>query len=386
MKALLLPVMLASLWSAALGQVPGTALASPEVHSDRTVTFRLAAPKAAEVTLTTDWLPTNATQKMEKSPDGIWSVTVGPLAPTGYIYSFNVDGLAIADPVNPLIKLRARGSGSIVEVPAATPSVWELQAVPHGTVEINWQQSKVLGGEARQVFIYTPPGYAQSPGRRYPVLYLLHGNNDTAAGWTTAGHAHLMLDNLLAQNKAVPMIVVMPFGHALPYGTRTAGGRSNTQVFEDYLLQDVMPLVEARYRVAAGREQCAIAGLSMGGDQASHIFFRNLDRFCALGAFSPAGLPNLATEYPVLLNDPAGTNAKIALLWLACGRQDQNLNFFPNTERFAALLTQHQINHFWNPTEGFHNFATWRQNLADFAPLLFRGVPALVGARTPKGG
>jgi enterochelin esterase family protein len=378
--------MLSLLLTAVNGQPPAApTVVSPEVHPDRTVTFRIAAPKAAEVTLTTDWLPTNATQKMEKSPDGVWSVTVGPLASTGYIYTFNVDGVAMADPVNPLIKLRARGSGSIVEVPAATPSVWDLQAVPHGTVEINCQQSKVLGGEPRQVFVYTPPGYAQSPDRRYPVLYLLHGNNDTTAGWTTAGHANLILDNLLAQDRAVPMIVVMPFGHALPYGTRTAAdGRSNTQVFEDYLLHDVMPLVEARYRVAAGREQCAIAGLSMGGDQASHIFFKNLDRFSALGAFSPAGLPNLAADYPSLLNDPAGTNARIAVLWLACGRQDQNVTFFPNTERFAGLLTAHQINHVWNPTEGFHNFSTWRQNLADFAPLLFRAATAAVDVRTPR--
>jgi enterochelin esterase family protein len=123
----------------------------------------------------------------------------------------------------------------------------------------------------------------------------------------------------------------------------------------------------------------------MGGDQASHIFFQNLDRFSALGAFSPAGLPNLAMDYPALLNDPAGTNARIAVLWLACGRQDQNVAFFPNTERFAALLAVHQINHAWNPTEGFHNFATWRQNLADFAPLLFRAAPAAVAAPTPKG-
>ena len=339
----------------------------PDIHPDRTVTFRISAPKATEVTLTTDWL---ANQKMEKGADGVWSVTVGPLAPTIYIYSFTVDGVAMADPVNPRMKLRARTSASVVEVPATTPTPWEVREVPHGTVAINWHKSAVLNGETRQFVVYTPPGYEQDPARRYPVLYLLHGTNDTALGWTTVGSANFIFDNLLAEQKAVPMIVVMPYGHAAPYGERGGGGANNTTLFESYLLKEVMPLVEAKYRVAPGRESRAIAGLSMGAEQSLYLFFHHLDLFSSVGAFCPSGFPAIETGFPDLLNDPAATNAKIALLWLGCGRQDPQ--HFPGTERLANALTAHQITHIWHPTEGYHNYAVWRDYLVEFAPLLFR--------------
>jgi enterochelin esterase-like enzyme len=358
---------------------------SPASHFDRTVTFRIAAPKATEVSFFADWLVDgqgqNVPQKMEKSADGVWSLTLGPLAPTTYIYWFSVDGVVMADPVNPRIKLRARGSASLVDVPVepptraaqqrrADPVPWEIHDVPHGTVTINWQQSTVLNGETRQVWVYTPPGYEQEPGRHFPVLYLLHGNNDTAAGWTIAGNENFIFDNLLAAHQAVPMVVVMPFGHALPYGTRQdANGRNNTAVFEDYLFKDVMPLVEARFRLAPGREERAIAGLSMGAEQSLYLFFHHLDVFSAAAAFCPSGFPAIATDFPSLLADPKATNARIAVLWLGCGRQDPT--HFPGTEKLANFLTDHQINHLWRPTEGYHNFALWREYLVEFAPLLF---------------
>jgi enterochelin esterase family protein len=363
------------------GQPPSApAVVSPEVHPDRTVTFRIAAPKASEVTFTSDWLA--AAQKMDKAADGVWSLTVGPLSPSTYIYSFTVDGVAMADPVNPRIKLRARGSGSLVDVPAESPALWEARDVPHGSVEINWQKSTVLNGETRAIWIYTPPGYARQPDRRYPVLYLLHGSNDTAAGWTTVGNANFILDNLLAGRQAVPMIIVMPFGHALPFGARGDGGgrrggaaqpvavRNNTTVFEEYLFKDVIPLVESNYRVAPGREQRALAGMSMGAEQSLDLFFRHLDQFSAIGAFCPAGFPALETDFPALLDDPKGTNARISVFWLGCGRQDPG--HFPGSQRIDEVLTAHQIDHIWHPTEGVHNYALWRDYLIEFAPLLFR--------------
>ncbi len=219
----------------------GQTVQSPEVSPDHHVTFRILAPKAAAVTLTGDWLGATPPPALIKDEHGIWSITLGPFEPSIYIYNFNVDGMAIADPVNPRIKLRARTSASLVEVKDDTPTFWEARDVPHGAVAINWERSKAIEGETRAIWIYTPPDYAKTT-RRYPVLYLLHGSNDTAAGWTMAGNANFVLDNLLAEKKMAPMIVVMPFGHATPFGVPVPpGGVTNDALFEQYLLQDVNP-------------------------------------------------------------------------------------------------------------------------------------------------
>jgi enterochelin esterase-like enzyme len=350
-------------WSTLLVALP---IFAQEVLPDHRVTFRINAPKASEVTLTTDWLP--QPERMTKGVDGTWSVTLGPLAPATYIYSFTVDGVIMADPVNPRIKLRARGSGSLFDVPAETPAVWQARDVPHGTVEINWQRSTILKGETRSIWAYTPPGFGADPNRRYPVMYLLHGSNDTAAGWTTAGSVNMILDNLIAEKKAVPMIVVMPFGHAAPYGTGR-GGPDNTELFEQYLLNDVMPMVERKYRIAADRNQRAIAGNSMGGEQALVIGFGHMDLFSSIGALSPAMPRQLAARWEAPLNDATGTNMKFKNLWIACGRQDpQHLGA---SRKIAEALKQHQIKHTYLETDGAHNYAIWQIQMTEFAPLLF---------------
>jgi enterochelin esterase family protein len=343
-------------------------LVSPEVHPDRRVTFRVRAPKASEVLLAMDYMPPAEREKMTKDDEGVWSVTIGPLEPTVYVYTLIVDGITMADPVNPNIKLRARTSASMVEVPAASPAIWEPRDVPHGTVEINWQQSRVIDGETRWIWVYTPPGYEKDVKRRYPVLYLFHGSNDTAGGWTLAGHANFILDNLLAEKKAVPMIIVMPFGHAVPYGVREAPV-NNTDLYEQYILKDVMPLIESRYRVAPGREHRAIAGLSMGGGQALTIGFRRLDLFSAIGAFSAAAQADFEKEFAQVLANSKDTNAKLKVLWLACGKQDGLLE---RSRKLSELWTARQIEHTFRATEGAHVFKVWRQYLSEFAPLLFR--------------
>ena len=198
---------------------PVDGIVSPEVHSDGKVTFRIRAAKANEVTLGGDWVAPGTKLPMTKNAEGIWSTTVGPLEATMHLYSFTVDGVTMADPVNPRIKLRQRTSGSLVEVPANPSAIWEVRDVPHGSVEVNWQRSQVINGQTRQVFVYLPPGYDKNPKQRYPVLYLLHGSGDTAESWTQAGSANLILDNLIAEKKAKPMIVVMPLGHAVPFGS-----------------------------------------------------------------------------------------------------------------------------------------------------------------------
>ena len=348
---------------------PNDTLNSPEVSADRHVTFRIFAPKASEVRLAGDWLGAAPPAKLAKDERGVWSVTLGPFEPSIYIYSFTVDGVAIPDPINPRIKLRAKTSASLLEVEDETPAFWEPRDVPHGAVEINWEKSKEIGGETRAIWIYTPPGYAQNT-RRFPVLYLLHGSNDTAAGWTMAGNANFVLDNLLADNKAAPMIVVMPFGHATPYGEPVPpGGVGNDALFEEYLLKDVIPTVEERYRVAPGRRNRAIAGLSMGGGQSLRIGLGHLDLFSAVASFSGAIPQDFETRFAALLKDPNGTNERLKTLWIGCGRQD---SLFRRSETLSGLLTKYQVRHVFHPTDGVHNYTVWRKYLAEYAPLLFR--------------
>ena len=351
---------------------PPDTLLSPEVHPDRTVTFRLRAPKASAVTVTGEWMldyPSSKTP-LSKDGDGIWSVTVGPLTPNIYLYSFNVDGMDIADPINPIIKLRARTSASLALVPGGQP--WEFTDVPHGVVNIVWHKSAVLDGAMRQVFIYTPPGYGKNASIRYPVLYLLHGNQDVAAGWTLTGSANLILDNLIAEKKAVPMIVVMTNGHAVPYGTPGVAMGRNNELFEQYLLKEIVPMVEANYRVAPGRTNRAIAGLSMGGGQATQIGLGHLDQFAWVGVFSSGQAQNFETRYKALLDDPRTTNERLKLLFIGVGKTDPG---YDRVKQFAALLTDHKIQHIYWETEGAHVWPVWRRCLVETATRLFQKAP-----------
>ncbi len=357
-------------FAGAQGRNPVVPVVSPEVHPDHSVTFRIKAPKASEVSLTGDWLGSTPAPKLTKDEQGVWSVTLGPFEPSIYIYSFTVDGVAMADPVNPRMKLRASTSASLLEVPSGSDAgaFWEARDVPHGAVEINWEKSKAIHGETRAIWVYTPPGYEK--GGRYPVLYLLHGSNDTAAGWTMAGNANFVLDNLLSEKRVVPMIVVMPFGHATPYGVPPAAGApSNDALFEEYLLTDVMPAIEGKYRVAPGRANRAIAGLSMGGGQSLKIGLGHLDLFSAVASFSGAVPADFETRFGELLKDPAGTNAKLKALWIGCGRQD---SLFPRSKNLADLLARYQIRHTFLAIDGVHNYTVWRKFLAEYSPLLFR--------------
>jgi enterochelin esterase family protein len=353
--------------AASLQAQQSTPPVSPEVHSDGRVTFRIRAPKASKVEVSGDWKP-GQLEEMTKDTNGVWSTTLGPFEPSIYIYSFTLDGLAIADPVNPRVKLRAHTSASLVEVPAKSPDFWQPHDVPHGAVTINWQNSAVLN-ETRWMWVYTPPGYEKESKRRYPVLYLFHGSNDTAAGWTMVGYANFVLDNLLAEKRAVPMIVVMPFGHAVPFGSAPEIQARNTLLFEEYLMKDVMPLVESTYRVAAGRENRAIAGLSMGGGQSLQIGLRNLDRFSALAVFSASAPTDFETQFAEVLGNSKATNTKLKAFWIGCGKQDPA---FPRAEKLSELLNAKQIKHTFRASEGPHTYTEWRKYLAEFAPLLFR--------------
>jgi enterochelin esterase family protein len=365
MKAFLSPITSLFLTTlTAFAQVPVDTLVSPEVHPDRRVTFRVRARAASEVSVFGDWMTPNTQQAMSRDDQGIWAVTIGPLEPGLAIYAFTIDGVTTPDPVNPRVKLRARTSASLVDVPGNPPELWEARDVPHGKVEVNWEKSKATS-DTRAYYVYTPPGYDPSQSRRYPVLYLLHGSNDTPAGWTDVGKANFILDNLIAGKRAQPMIIVMPWGHAVPFAGPQA---ENAATFERYLVEEIIPQVEKKYRVVDGRENRAIVGLSMGGGQALQIGLSHLDRFSAVAAFSSAIPANFENRFKSLLDDPKGTNERLKLLWIGCGRQDPG---FERNKKLSELLTAHQVKNTFHPTEGLHNYAVWRKYLAEVAPRLF---------------
>jgi enterochelin esterase family protein len=272
------------------------------------------------------------------------------------------------------LKTGVRGTSSQVEVPADRPLYYDPRPVPRGVVHVHWYESNSLGS-LRSVYVYTPPGY-ESGRSRCPVFYLLHGAGDTESGWVTVGRANVILDNLIAEGKARPMVVVMPFGHtqaSMGLGS-TALANPDRSLFTRDLLEDVMPLVERLYRVSNQPDQRAIAGLSMGGGQALNIGLTRLDTFGWIGAFSSA-LMRMEPEktFAGLLADPAASNKKLHLLWIACGKQD---NLFEANQRFSELLNKHQVKHTFVATEGAHQWRVWRRYLNEFVPLLFGARPA----------
>jgi enterochelin esterase-like enzyme len=344
-------------------------LVSPEVRADRSVTFRVRAPKAAEVTLYGDWMPVGKPEPMTKGSDGVWSIHTAPLEATGHLYWFNLDGVAVADPINPVIKVRQRTSASLVEIPAQQPAAWEQRDVPHGTVVTEWRKSAVLQRTER-IVLYLPPGYEKSSAR-YPVLYLVHGSGDVPESWTNAGHANFILDNLIAEGKAKPMIVVMPAGHAVPFGAPRNGPVNNNELFEQYLVKEVIPVVEKNYRTAPGVRNRALAGLSMGGGHTIYTGFSHPELFGALGIFSP-GLPrDFDTKFHSVLENPKALNASVKLIWIACGDNDTTVQY-PRIKTWAESLNQHGVAESFHTYPGAHTWPVWRMSLTDFAPLLFR--------------
>jgi enterochelin esterase-like enzyme len=341
-------------------------LVSPEVHPDRTIVFRLRAPEASKVTLSFA-----GAKPMYKDESGVWTATVGPLAPEIYQYNFIVDGVRILDPGNPHIKNGRALDASIVEIPGNPPRFDELQAVPHGALHIRTYLSTALH-KPRRLYVYTPPQYDQEPNRRFPVLYLRHGSGDTEENWSDTGRAGIILDNLIAQHKAVPMLIVMPNGDT--DGT-WAGGSSpqGIELLTRELLADIIPMIDRAYRVAPGRENRAITGLSMGGGQAFTMGLRHLDLFAWVGEFS-SGLVSdsefhLDRYLPGFLDAPDDVNRKLKLLFLSCGTEDPR---YPGQLDLAATLKQHRIRYVWYPTPGVHEWKVWRHALAEFSQKVFQ--------------
>jgi enterochelin esterase family protein len=353
-------------------------LVSPEVHADRRVTFRLKAPNAKSVLLQSGPIlnalgsADGAVGFHEVDDEGVWSLTLGPLPPDVYDYIYLVDGAPVIDSSNPGVQAGTSSPRSLMTVPTgAEPAYFEARDVPHGTLRRHFYASQAVGG-VRDVYVYTPPGYDDDPDRLYPVLYLLHGGGDDARGWSLVGRAHTIMDNLLAEGKALPTIIVMPCGQAVPrFGSLEDLRTKNTPLFEKDLLGDLMPLVESTYRIQADRDHRAMAGLSMGGGQTDQIGLNHLDLFGWIGILS-AGRGDFCENHPDLVADPAATNAKLHLFFLGCGTLDALAT--EGMERTHALLEEKGIEHvYWTLKGAGHTWVVWRTALHDeLLPRLWR--------------
>ncbi len=351
-------------------QPPPEPLVSPEVNSDRTVTFRFRAPNAVEVKLAREGAEPVPMQKDER---GIWSITTAPLDPDYYGYSFVADGVRLSDPQNPLLKPNLLATQTDVHVPGPLSLPWELNDVPHGEIHHHFYKSKVAGDD-RDYYVYTPAGYDPAATKTYPVLYLLHGFSDDASGWTAVGRANVILDNLIAQGKAKPMIVVMPLGYGTMEFVHLGWNASHNDIrdrnFENFskaLLTEVMPQVENEYRVTKDRNARAIAGLSMGGSESLLSGLNNLGKFSWIGAFSSGGISDdYQKDFPAL---DARASQQLHLLWIACGTDDRLITVNRSLREWLKSkgLKVNEIE-----TPGRHTWMVWRRNLAEFAALLFR--------------
>ena len=353
-------------------QAPLPRLITPEVHSDNSVTFRFRAPNAQEVKLTREGIPDPF--PMQKDENGVWTVNTPPWPPDYYGYSILVDGVRNIDPNNHLLKPNLLNNENEVHIQGPPSLPWELNDVPHGEIHHHFYHSTVANDD-RDYYVYTPPSYDPSAKTTYPVLYLLHGYSDDASGWTAVGRENVIFDNLIAQGKAKPMIVVMPLGYGTMQMITLGWGVWNRQdirdenitKFRDALLTEVMPKVESEYRIKRDRESRAIAGLSMGGSESLLTGLNNLDKFAWVGSFSAGGIPgDFAKDFP---NLDSNANQRLKLLWIACGTEDRLIT--PN-RNLREWLKQKGIEHTDIETPGMHTWMVWRRNLAAFAPLLFR--------------
>jgi enterochelin esterase-like enzyme len=338
------------------------------VNADHTVTFRLRAPEATGITVSGDFVQTP--QSMSKGEDGVWTFTSSALRPALYDYNFTVNGLRMTDPSNPLVKAGDRSSSAMFEVKGDKPAPYDIQPVPHGTVRIEYYTSNKFEAP-KMVWVYTPPGYETS-NAKYPALYLLHGAGGTESDWVMTGHANLILDNLIAQGKAKPMIVVMPYGRPAPSPTLGLSAPPNFTepgvTFPNDVVEDVVPFAEKTYRISGKADDRAIAGLSMGGNQTLQVGLTHLDLFHYIGAFSPVVM-NPDQVFKDALADPAGTNKRLKVFYIYIGKLD---TLYASNQSFDKILTDHNVKHTFVETDEWHVWRNWRDYLADFAPRIFQ--------------
>jgi enterochelin esterase-like enzyme len=359
---------------------------SPEVTPDHHIIFRVFAPKAQAVRLSsTDVFGLEPKGEMSKAENGVWELTIGPIDPGAYRYNFNVDGVAVMDPRSASVSESNGNAWSMVYVPGA--DFMETKDVPHGAVASVTYYSKSLG-KFRRMHVYTPPGY-EIGSQKYPIFYLLHGAGDSDDSWTSVGRAGFIIDNLIAAKKAKPMVIVMPAGHTGPFNLAPpASGAPRSLDFNDDFVKDfvgdIMPYAETHYRVLRDRQHRAIAGLSMGGTHTLNIATPHPDQFAYVGVFSsgiigiiplnagpaaaPAAGPSWEQQHLAELDNAAGKK-DWKLFWFSTGKDDFLLN---TTKATVELFKKHGYSPTFQESAGAHTWTNWREYLNEFAPQLFQ--------------
>ena len=369
---------------------------SPEVRKDHTVTFRLLAPKADSVLVTSDFLPVErvmgpngpaekpGTVALTKDQYGLWSYTTAPLASEFYTYVFLVDGVRTNDSNNPYTVRTTANQTNFFIVSDGVGDLYQANNVPHGSVSFPWYSSPTLKMD-RRLAVYTPPGY-ESSKESYPVLYLLHGAGGDENSWLAAGRAAQIMDNLIARGKTRPMVVVMPngnviqdggygYGHNGPYKPVFLPDQSMNGVYESSFL-DIVSFMEKNYRVKANKQNRAIAGLSMGGFHSLHISRYYPNRFAYVGLFSPVIAPREDATGKVYQNIDAGLKAQkengLKLYWLGIGKTDF---LYAANVAYRKKLDEIGMPYVYRETEGGHVWKNWRIYLAEFAPAISALMP-----------
>jgi enterochelin esterase family protein len=365
----------------AIGQPPrGPFVVSPEVNADKTITFRYLGPRATDVKLSAQFL--KAPLPMTKDSIGIWSVKVGPVTPDIYPYSFHVDGVTVMDPANVAYFPNERFKASLVDVPGDVPLVHAMKDVPHGTVSYEYYPS--VDGSIGSLVVYTPPGYERNTSAKYPVFYLISGTTDTEETFFKVGRTNLILDNLLAEGKAKPMIIVMPYGNPMAriaeqkgkpkpadiIGRDSEDARNRAKLFETDLVGHVIPYIEKNYRTISNRDNRAIGGFSRGGGQTLRTAFGNMDKFSWICCYSAyLATPEMESTFKHIGANADNTNKQLKLLWVSVGNEDF---LYKSTVEFMDYLKSKNVNFKSMITPGGHTWMNVKTYVAETAQLLFQ--------------
>jgi enterochelin esterase-like enzyme len=346
----------------------------PQVNSEGRVRASIMAPQAQKVQLDIG----GKRYDLTKDDKGVWTGVSDPQDEGFHYYQLNIDGAQVPDPGS-LSFYGASRWGSGIEVPSKDQDFYALKDVPHGQVRENLYFSKITN-TWRRCFVYTPPDYDKNKSVRYPVFYLQHGSGEDETGWPVQGKANLILDNLISEKKAVPMIIVMDKGYQTPPqgGTAPARGAGGMSAFEEVMIKEIIPMIDANYRTRADREHRAMAGLSMGANQTIQITMNNLDVFSHIGGFSgTSNYPSTAAIDPATFQngkfkDGTSLNKQIKLFWLGLGTKEPN-PFPGSVKAFRNMLEKVGVKYVYYESQGTaHEWLTWRRDLYQFAPLLFR--------------
>ncbi len=351
----------------------------PQVNSEGRVRASISAPQALNVQLDIGGIRYD----LAKDEQGVWTGDSNPQDEGFHYYQLIIDGARVPDPGSMFFYGASRW-GSGIEIPAKDQDFYSLKNVPHGQLRENLYFSEITQSW-RRCFVYTPPDYDKNISTRYPVLYLQHGMGEDETGWPVQGKANLILDNLIASGKAVPMIIVMDKGYASkpgqsfpPSSGRSQGRTGGIPAFEEVLIKEIIPMIDTSYRTLADRGHRAMAGLSMGANQTIQITMNNLDKFSYIGGFSgTSNYPGTAEIDPATFmngrfSDGAALNNQINLFWLGLGTKEPD-PFPGSVGAFRTMLEKTGVTYVWYESPGTaHEWLTWRRSLYQFAPLLFR--------------